>query len=161
MKNTEKTFQWIVDILQKLDIPFVIAGGLAAKSYGSTRELNDIDIDIHDRDFDRLVSEVAPYITYGPSHYKDERWDALLMTLDHDGQLIDIDGGDSLKICDARTGEWKLETTDFEHVEQRMIFDRMVPVIAPEDLVAYKSMLVGEHQQVDIQAAKDFLKSSL
>ncbi|MEK7095317.1 MAG: hypothetical protein AAB917_01525 [Patescibacteria group bacterium] len=154
MKNPEKTFKWIINILNKHNIPFVISGGLAGKSYGSPRPLNDIDIDIHDQDFVHILDDIRPYIIFGPAHYQDERWDLLLATLNYEGQEIDISGGDTLKICDVRTGEWKFNPTNFFNVEQREIFGIAVPVIAREDLITYKSMLQGEHQQVDIQAAQ-------
>ena len=154
MKNPKKTFQWIIGILQKHNIPFVVTGGLAAKSYGSSRPLNDIDLDIHDNDFRFIVDEIKPYITFGPARYVDERWDTLLMQLNHEGQEIDISGGDTLKICDARTGEWNESLTDFLSVEQREIFGITVPVVTRKDLIEYKSMLEGEHQRTDIQAAQ-------
>jgi len=154
MKNPERTFKWITSVLDKHQIPFVITGGLAGKSYGSPRPLNDIDIDIHDKDFGVILDDIKPYIIFGPSRHKDERWDLLLATLNHEGQEIDISGGDTLKICDARTGEWKLNSTNFSNFEQREIFGITVPVITREDLIAYKSMLQGEHQKVDIEALK-------
>lgn len=155
MKNPEKTFQWIVGIFNKHSIPFVITGGLAGKSYGSPRPLNDIDIDIHNKDFGLILDDIRPYIVFGPAQYKDERWDLLLATLNYEGQELDISGGDTLKICDARTGEWKLSPTNFSNVEQREVFGITVPVISRDDLIAYKSMLQGEHQKVDIQAAQN------
>ncbi|MBU0625581.1 hypothetical protein KKF05_04525 [Patescibacteria group bacterium] len=84
MKNPEKTFGWIVGILKKYGVSFVITGGLAAKSYGSTRPINDIDIDIHDQDFDLILPDVKPYVTFGPARYLDERWDLLLMNLKYE-----------------------------------------------------------------------------
>ncbi|MES3031689.1 MAG: hypothetical protein V4699_00390 [Patescibacteria group bacterium] len=158
MKNSKKTFGWIIDLLRKKKIPFVVSGGLAAKSYGSPRDLNDIDIDIHDKDLSLISEEVKPYITFGPKIYKDERWDCLLLKLNHEGQDVDISGGDTLKICDARTGEWKNNPTDFVNVEQREIFGVVVSVISSKDLIEYKSMLEGDHQQIDIRAVKEFSK---
>ncbi len=152
MKDPQKTLNWIVDIFKKNNIPFVITGGLAAKSYGSPRELNDIDIDIHDKDLYLISEQVKPYIVFGPKKYKDERWDLLLLMLNHEGQDIDISGGDTLKICDARSGEWEVDTTDFSDVEKRDIFGIQVPVISKKRLIDYKSMLVGEHQKIDIKA---------
>ena len=98
MKNPGKTFNWIIGILKKNNIPFVITGGLAAKSYRSPRNLNDIDIDVHDKDLNSILKEIRLYITFGPEQYKDERWDLLLLTLNHEGQDIDISGGDNGKI---------------------------------------------------------------
>ncbi len=160
MRDPVKTFKWIVDILKKQNIPFVISGGLSAKSYGSPRPLNDIDIDIHDKDIDLILEDVKPYITFGPAQYKNKVWDLLLLTLSHEGQEIDISGGDSLRICDAKTGIWHGSPTDFSDIEKRDIFGLIVPVISKKDLIEYKSMLVEkghEHQQVDIDAVKSAL----
>lgn len=155
MKDPQKTLNWIVDIFKKNNVPFVVTGGLAAKSYGSPRGLNDIDIDIHDEDLYLISEQVKPYIVFGPKKYKDERWDLLLLMLNHEGQDIDISGGDTLKICDARSGEWKVDTTDFFDVEKRDIFGIQVPVISKKRLIDYKSMLVGEHQKIDIKAIRE------
>lgn len=160
MKYPAKTFKWIVDILKKQNIPFVISGGLSAKIYGSPRLLNDIDIDIHDKDINLILKDVEPYITFGPVQYKNKVWDLLLLTLNHEGQEIDISGGDTLRICDVKTGVWHKSPTDFSDIEQREIFGLIVPVISKKDLIEYKSMLVErghEHQQVDIDAVKNAL----
>lgn len=159
MKNPRKTFEWIVGVLNKHKVPFVVSGGLAGKSYGSQRPLNDIDIDIHDKDFSLIAKDINPYVTLGPARYRDERWDVLLATLNHEGQEIDISGGDTLKICDKRDGEWKLNKTDFFNVEERDVFGIKVPVISRANLIQYKSMLEGEHQLVDIQAARNTKES--
>jgi len=152
MKDPQNTFRWIVSILKKHDIPFVVTGGLAAKSYGSPRPLNDIDIDISAKGFDKILQDIKPYITFGPDHLKDERWDLSLIVLNHYGQDIDLSAGETIKICDARNGVWHDNPTDFNDVEQREIFGITVPVISRKSLVDYKSMLAGEHQQVDIKA---------
>lgn len=154
MKNPEKTFNWIVDVFRKHNVSFVVTGGLAAKSYGSPRSLNDIDIDIRDENFALILEDIRPYIVFGPVQYRDERWDLLLATLDHEGQEIDIGGGDTVRICDVRTGEWKSVPTDFLNIEQREVLGVKVPVISRTNLITYKSMLQGEHQQIDIQAAQ-------
>lgn len=152
MKNTEEALRWIIGILEKHKIPFQITGGFAAKIYGSKRPLNDIDIDILDKDFSKIVGDAQEFIIYGPAHYIDERWDCILMTLDFNGQKIDISGASSMKICDARTGEWKDMPTDLSKAVSKEIYGRTIPVIPPEDLIDYKSMLAGEHQKEDIRA---------
>lgn len=77
--------QWITTILQKLNISFQVAGGLAASAYGAVRPLNDIDIDIPESAFELLVPHVEEFITFGPEHFKDTQWDLMLMTLDYQG----------------------------------------------------------------------------
>ena len=160
MRDTEKTFNWIVDILRKNDVIFQVTGGLAAKVYGSSRPLNDIDIDILDERIYDIVPYVRENIVFGPARYEDERWDVLLMTLDHKSQEIDISGGYGLRICDAKTGRWYSCPTDFSRYEEHEVFGVRVPVIPREDLIKYKKMLVGEHQDIDIAAVEKSIKTN-
>jgi len=74
MKNkSKKAFKWIITVLRKNKIPFRITGGFAAKIYGSQRELADIDIEIPDSYFDKILPEVKKYIIFGPAKYKDRQ----------------------------------------------------------------------------------------
>ncbi|MBU1916332.1 hypothetical protein KKC47_04390, partial [Patescibacteria group bacterium] len=79
---------------------------------------------------------------------------ATVQNLKYEDQDIDISGGDTLKICDARTEKWVDSPTNFSNVEEREIFGITVPVITRGDLIDYKSMLIGEHQLVDIEAIR-------
>lgn len=152
MRDTQKTLRWITDILKKHDIPFAVCGGLAAKSYGSPRPLNDIDIDIPVYGFAKILPDIASYIVFGPAHFVDERWNMHLATLNHYGQEIDIGGGDEVKICDNRDQQWKNIPTDFADIEMRDIFGVLLPVLSRRQLAAYKCMLAGEHQLIDLAA---------
>ncbi|MFZ2072173.1 MAG: hypothetical protein WAV10_00610 [Minisyncoccia bacterium] len=152
MKNTEKAFLWIVNILNNKNIPFQISGGFAAKIYGSPRELNDIDIDIPDENFPDIYDGVKQYAIYGPEHYKDAKWDALLMTLNYEGQEIDITGATNGKISNKNKSAWLQYPCDFNKVIYKEVFGITVPVISKEDLISYKRELDGEHQIVDIES---------
>ena len=152
MKDTEKALLWIVSILNNKKIPFQISGGFAAKIYGSPRELNDIDIDILDENFPDIFEDVKQYIIYGPENYKDEKWDALLMTLNYEGQDIDITGTTNGKISNKDKSVWLQYPCDFNKVIYKEVFGITVPVIPKEDLINYKRELDGEHQLIDIEA---------
>ena len=152
MKDTEKALLWIVSILNNKKIPFQISGGFAAKIYKSPRELNDIDIDILDENFPDIFEDVKQYIIYGPENYKDEKWDALLMTLNYEGQDIDITGTTNGKISNKDKSVWLQYPCDFNKVIYKEVFGITVPVIPKEDLINYKRELDGEHQLIDIEA---------
>lgn len=76
-----EALQWIVGILEKHNVPYQISGGFAARLYGATRPINDIDIDIAHDGFEKILPEVREYIFFGPADYKDEKWDIYEMQL--------------------------------------------------------------------------------
>ncbi len=104
--KTINALQWMVGILNKHKIEYQIAGGFAAKVFGSLRPLNDIDFDIHDNDFSKILPEIKPYIIFGPTRYKDDKWDTELITLNYFGQEIDISGADTLKMSNKERTKW-------------------------------------------------------
>jgi hypothetical protein len=157
--DAANTFAWLVSVLRTAGIDFVVTGGVAARSYGADRPINDIDIDIRNSDFTRLQAALGPYVAFGPARYRDEKWDLLLMMLDHEGQVVDIAGGDDVRIYDNKSNSWVSGRTDFTDVEYRDVLGVVVPVMSPQALADYKRLLNGDHQKVDVAAIESFLKS--
>lgn len=110
MKNPQAALLWITQLLTQLEIPYQIAGGLAARAYGATREL--VDIDIPQVGFNKICDSVKEYIIHGPSQYQDDQWDLHVMNLLYHGQEIDLASTDNLKIFNALTSKWELLITD-------------------------------------------------
>lgn len=148
MNNVKAALIWITNILQKKHVQFQIAGGLAVRAYGSNRTLMDIDIDISEDDFEQIKHEVQSYITFGPVQFKNENWDLYLMTLNYNGQEIDLGGAYHAKIYDKKNKKWVNIITDFSKVNYIDIEGLKLPVINREDLIAYKKILARE---VDLQ----------
>lgn len=162
MKNkraTKGALKWIIETLNKYEVPFQISGGCAAKIYGSPRELNDIDIDIPRDGFKKITADVKPFVIYGPSQYKDGKWDLYLMTLNYFGQKIDVSSGDQ-KISTKDRKEWINFDTDFSKSVNKKFLGILVPVIPAEELINYKQLLDGKHQQVDIKSIKKQRKNT-
>ncbi|MDD5050229.1 MAG: hypothetical protein PHV93_00610 [Candidatus Pacebacteria bacterium] len=150
-KDPKAAFHWIIGILQKHKVPFQIEGGLAARAYGSKRELADIDIVFPDDRFDELLPELKKYITFGPARDKDEAWAYTLMTLEHSGQKIDIAGSSGQEYFDKTRKQWIPYSSDFSDCEYREIYGLKVPVISKKKLIAYKMKLGREVDLEDIQ----------
>ncbi len=150
IKNTERAFLWIIDILEKNAITYKISGGFAAKIYGTDRELADIDIEVQDEDIIFIEKEVRPYITFGPDRYKDERWDLELMTLLYEGQEIDI-AGTNAKIFNKEKQEWDNSSGDFENIEIKEVYSKNVPVESLKSLIEYKKKLGREVDTEDVR----------
>jgi hypothetical protein len=151
-KNTEEAFKWIVGLLQKHSILFQISGGFAARLYGSTRELADIDIGIPDNKFNELLSDIKKYIIFGPARYVDEEWDLKLVTLKYKGQDIDIAGRDTIKIFDKLNKVWIPGHRDLTINEDKEVYGITVPVIPKESLITYKKKIMREVDIIDIKA---------
>jgi len=150
MKNTEAAFHWIIDILERRGIIYKISGGLAARAYGSKRELADIDIEVADTDIVKIIDDVKPFIIFGPGRYQDENWDLELMTLEYEDQEIDIAGAGA-KIFNQETKQWESLASDLENTMMEKIFDRIVPIETKESLLAYKARLKREVDLEDIK----------
>ncbi len=150
-KNPEKTFKWIIGILNNHKIPFQVDGGLAARAYGAERELADIDLVIPEERYDEIIAEVELYIIYGPSHFTDDKWDLMLMTLDHEGQIIDIAGAENQKYFDESAHEWVHSPSELAKCEMRNVFGLDVPIIPKDKLIAYKTRLGREVDLLDLK----------
>jgi hypothetical protein len=148
---------WITSLLKHLEIRFQIAGGLAAIAYGSTRELHDIDIDISEQDFNVLLPYVKSHISFGPTLFKDENWQLMLMTLTFNGIEIDISSADNCKIFNKNTQQWQTITADFSQLNTKNLFGLKLPIIPLASLIAYKTIL---GRPVDVADLKSFANSS-
>jgi hypothetical protein len=137
----EKVLEWIVKIISINGISYQITGGLAANLYGSSRELYDIDIEVHDADVYKVYEVCKDYVIYGPERYMDEHFDLLLMTLDYGGQLIDVCGIDSMSI---RGESQEIDLGSSVEVDGYR-------VVRLEDLVYYKKLLGREVDFIDIR----------
>jgi hypothetical protein len=155
MKKTENALRWIVGIFEKHAIPFQISGGYAAKLYGSDRPLADLDFDVPEEYFQKLIPEVKQYIVYGPQQYKDDSWDLLLMTLNYNGQEIDIAGAYEAKLFDKSTQTWITNRVDLSKALIKEMFGLQLPVMSKEELITYKKKLNRDVDEEDVRQLID------
>ncbi len=160
--KTINALQWIVDILQKNNIPYRIGGGFAAHYFGASRPINDIDISLSGQYFPILIEEVKDYISTNLKHYKNEKWDCDTLCLTYENQAIDITDIDTLKMSNRDKTVW-LQTKEYFRkypTISAFIENREVSLIDPRDLVAYKKELVDEnhlYQMIDIEAVEKYI----
>lgn len=151
MKNSEVAFRWIIEILKRHEVLFVVLGGLAARAYGSKRELNDIDLVIHRADFEKILPEIQPHSTYGPEMSCDEEAEGYSIELRYAEQDIDIGAEEECRIFNKVSGKWELLETDFNNVEMKEIFGILVPVMKKEAIIAEKLKFNRPEDHEDIQ----------
>lgn len=155
----KNTLHWLITLLEAKNIPYVITGGFWAHLYGATRDINDIDIDIHESDFEKILPEIKAYITFGPWRYIDERWDLQIITLNYHGQEIDIGSADRCTIFDDISQTWKIFSSNLKEYTPIVYEWISLRVMLPQEMIAYKSLLSGEHQKTDIIALKNYIQA--
>ena len=151
MRKSAEALRWIGKILKKSNVPFEISGGLAAKVYGSTRTLADIDIEIPKKKFNVVARQVGPYIIFGPKRYRDKHWDVFLMTLDYGGQKIDISELKA-KIFDHSKKRWVVVRANPAKAVSKKVFNTREPIEPKASLIKYKKELSRRVDKIDVRA---------
>jgi len=162
VEKTLKGLHWIVDILNKNNIPYRIGGGFAAHVYGSERQVNDIDISLSGKYFPLIMSDISEYIEYDLKHYLNEKWDCDTLSLDYHGQEIDMTDIDTLFMSNKEQTEWfKSKDNHRKFPSVLTIFDGFeISLVDPRDLVAYKKELVDDghlYQADDVKAIEKYI----
>jgi len=141
VNNSKATFKWIVTILKKNKIPFQITGGLAARQYGSDRPLYDIDIDMPNEFFEKLLPFVSDFVTFGPGEHVNNHFNITMMTIKYNDCQIDISGTEDGKFYNECEDKWETYGKDFEYSKLLNIFGETVPVIEKQKLIEFKKKL--------------------
>ncbi|MEK7567402.1 MAG: hypothetical protein AAB513_00570 [Patescibacteria group bacterium] len=160
MKNQKEAFRWIVDILNKHNVKFVVSGGLAARAYGSPRQLNDIDLDIEEFGFSKIIEDVKKYVISGPEEHKSRAFMNKLLKLDYDKVIIDLAEVGGSKIFNNKTQKWEIDNTNLSRNEIRNVFGIMVPVMIRDDVITYKSKSPRPEDLIDIEALRKIYEKS-
>jgi hypothetical protein len=150
MSKIEKAFHWITNILEEKKIPFQISGGFAAHLYGATRPIADLDFDVPEKMFSLLLPEVKEFVTYGPMLHVSESWRVYVMTLEYEGQEIDIGGAYEAQLFNTLTQEWEQFPIHLDTAEVRKVFGKKVLVCNKQELITYKQKLGREVDKQDV-----------
>jgi len=149
--------KWIVGILEKHNVEYVLSGGLGAQFYGSSRPLNDIDFDIPESAFDVIIDDIRDYLVFGPIHYKDFQWDTKFIRLDFHSVGIDFGGAYDTKLYDAEKKEWVHSPVDFSRKREFKVNELKIDVMDPYELIEYKKILARDCDKKDVEAMEAFL----
>ena len=153
MKKTKEAFLWIISILVKHKVPYRISGGFAAKIYGSKRRLRDIDIEIPDKQFNKILPDIREYISEGPGRFIDDKMKTYGLVMEYKGQIIEFSGTDTEILFDFRKKKWVRSKIDISKISRKRVYGKMVNVIKKKDLLAYKTMIQSRPEDLrDINA---------
>ena len=161
-EKTLNALKWIVGILNRNNISYCVGGGLATYLYGSNRKVNDIDISISGKHFSDIVPLVKEYITAGPKHYKNKKWDCDTISLNYAGQDIDLTDSDTLMMSKKDGNGWIRNKEIYQKYPKviKEVNGINVSLMDPRVLFEYKQELDGEHQEFDIKFLRNYIKDS-
>jgi hypothetical protein len=135
------TLDFLLPILGRGDYTYHITGGFAAHLFGATREVNDIDIALPQRDFLALSQELKSFVVEGPARVLAPPWDLWLTVLRIGEQMIDLSGDEEPRVLHKSTGEWVRIPENFETDVVVAWGGFNLRVQHPNDLAAYKSVI--------------------
>lgn len=144
-----RALRHVTTALTRQDIPFVVAGGLAVRAWGGSRDLVDLDLYVPDRDLDAAARVLADHVVRGPERVRSANWDMTVVTLDLDGRPVELAGATSGRYRRAE-GPWRDVGVDVAAGVTRTVLEACVPVLPLEALVAYKRELEREVDLVDL-----------
>lgn len=125
----------IVQILDELDIPYIVTGGIAVFLWGRPRFTDDIDIvvELKAKKIDALAEELRKI---SEASYADA--DMMRDALRHQGEFNFIDGATGVKVDFWISKEDEFNRNRFARKVTKKILGEDVSFIAPEDLILAK-----------------------
>ena len=150
MRDPAAALAWVVGLLDRHCIPFQAVGGLAARAYGATRPLIDLDFYIPMERFPELLPEASAYVVWGPEHYRDADWDITFVKLSYAGQQIEFGDAIDAYFFDRVAEIWVRQEIDFGASVWRDVLGVRVPVMPLPELIAYKRRLDREVDRMDL-----------
>ena len=149
-----QALNWIVSLLNHYHIPHQICGGTAARAYGATRPLVDIDIYASLQDnphFQEFMDEIQPYIIRKFAPHLSASWDILYLALNYQGMQIEIaESTTNPRFYNRRDGRWEEQPIDFAASTFVHLYGVEVALMPKDELLEYKAMLDREVDHLDI-----------
>lgn len=151
-ERAAEAMAWLADLFRDHDVRYAAAGGLAARSWGATRPLVDLDFFVYAEDLDRVECDLAPYVVRPLTALKDDHWDLSFMRLEYGGVPLELSVAEGARYRESATGEWHDTCPDFSACPEREILGVRLRVMNRDDLVAYKRRVDRAVDRADIAA---------
>lgn len=157
--DLENTLKKIAKILQKLQIPYLVTGGVAVVVWGRPRYTADIDILIELKS-EKVGKFTAVLIKEG---YVDE--DVVRESLKHKGEFNFIDNKTGMKVDFWILSDSAFDRSRLKRAKVREIFGQKIIFSSPEDLILKKLLWFNEskssRQLEDIHSVMAIIKDQL
>jgi len=125
-------------------------GGLAARAFGATRDLVDLDFYVPEAALPDLARVLAPRDRVVPTRVQSAHWDVTVLVLEIMGCRVELGAAEDAKWREARTGRWCPAGIDFTRAEIHTVLSVPTPTMPRDDLIAYKTALARDVDLLDL-----------
>jgi len=143
---------WLADLFRDQDVRYAAAGGLAARAWGATRPLVDLDFYVHGEDLDRIETDLAPYVVRPLTGIRNDHWDLSFMRLEYSGIPLELSVAEGARYREAATGEWHDACPTFSACPERELLGVKLRIMDRDDLVEYKRRVDRAVDRADVAA---------
>jgi uncharacterized membrane protein YhaH (DUF805 family) len=143
---------WLSGLLADRGVRFAAVGGLAARAWGASRPLVDLDFFVSGEDLDRVEPDISPFVVRPLSTHRDEHRELSCLRLEYGGIPIELAVSEGARYREAATGEWHVAEIAFARCPRRQVLGIPLPVLAREDLLRLKRRLDRAIDRADVAA---------
>lgn len=145
-----EALRWIGEVFVRTGAQYQVVGGLAARAYGATRPLVDLDFYVSARDLPRVLESVGDSCVWGPEHLTDENWDLTFAKLEKHGVQIELADAEGARFYSSSAGRWLDQDIVFHDSRKRVILGVEIEVMPKDQLVEYKRALDRPVDRLDL-----------
>lgn len=147
--------RWCVDLFDRCGAEFQVVGGLAARAYGASRPLVDLDFYVSSARYTDVIRAAGARCIWGPRAHRGEHWDLTFAKLRHKGVPIELGDPADARYFDRVRDEWVEQAVDFARSEIRELLGIPVSVMPREQLIEYKRGLDRDVDRLDLEQMTD------
>jgi hypothetical protein len=154
-QHVREALRWISGVFARTGARYQAVGGLAARAYGATRPIIDLDFYVRAEDLPRVLAMADDSCVWGPEIFKDENWDLTFAKLEKHGVQIELAEAEGARYYSPSMGRWMDQGVAFDDSEQHMVLGVEIEVMPKGQLIAYKRALSRPVDKLDVNEIDD------
>ncbi|MBW4494639.1 MAG: hypothetical protein KME26_16435 [Oscillatoria princeps RMCB-10] len=148
-ENHIQTLNFIISTLHRHKIKYQVTGGLAGNLYGSAWPLHDIDLEVAQKDMERVASLFRDCTIRPLARFVDEEFDLMLLTLRVGEVEVDINQAEDAFVFTKEGIRIQLDT-DLSRAKEISFLGLTLYVQPLEELIKYKDLLGRKEDVLDL-----------
>jgi len=150
-EDIRRSLLWITLVFARANVRYQAVGGIAARAFGATRPLADLDFYLDVSDLASVLGEVREFCVWGPRHFRDETWDLTFAKVEWRGVRIELAQAEGARYYSTAERAWIDQGVDFGRSARVNVMGVELLVMPREQLIAYKQALGRPVDRLDLE----------